>query len=266
MSDRLTGQRRHATIDKTMSDRTMFEGAVRNPIRRRKLYEEVAARIEEMIREGRYSSGDQLPAEREIMVELGVGRSAVREAMLSLQKMGLVTVNSGERARVTTPTAKVLVSELSGAARLLLTQDGGIQSFQEARALFEIGLARLAAQRATEGDIARLKEALDANRNAIGDQGEFMRTDVAFHYAIAVIPRNPIFTSLHDAVVEWLTEQRETSGRAPAAGRAAYGAHERIFRAIAAHDPAAAQQAMQDHLDQVVKFYWKIKNAADGGT
>ena len=147
-----------------------------------------------MVREGRYSPGDQLPSEREIMEELGVGRSAVREAMLSLQKMGLVTLNSGERARVTTPTAQVLVHELSGAARLLLAQDGGIQRFQEARALFEIGLARLAAQLATKDDLARLKEALEANRLAMDDWVEFMRTDVAFHYVIATIPRNTIFT------------------------------------------------------------------------
>src|SRR5215216_691931 len=130
------------------------------PIRRRKLYEEVALRIEEMIRVGRYSPGDRLPSEKEIMEELGVGRSAVREAMLSLQKMGLVTVRSGERARVTTPTANVLVHELSGAARLLLAQDGGVQLFQDARALFEIGLARLAAERATPNDIRELKMAL----------------------------------------------------------------------------------------------------------
>src|SRR5215475_4018213 len=148
------------------------------PIRRRKLYEDVALRIEEMIREGRYSPGDQLPAEREIMEELGVGRSAVREAMLSLQKMGLVTVSSGERARVTAPTAKALVGELSGAARLLLSQEGGIERFQQARALFEIGLARLAAQRATAEDLAKLKTALEANRAAIGDHSNFMRTDV----------------------------------------------------------------------------------------
>src|ERR1700704_1593075 len=121
---------------------------VRNPIKRRKLYEDVALRIEQMVHEGRYSAGDQLPAERELMEELGVGRSAVREAMLSLQKMGLVTVSSGERARVTTPSATELVRELSGAARLLLAQDGGIGRFQEARALFEIGLARLAAEKA----------------------------------------------------------------------------------------------------------------------
>jgi len=232
---------------------------MQTPIRRRKLYEDVALRIEEMIREGRYAPGDQLPAEREIMEELGVGRSAVREAMLALQRMGLVTLSSGERARVTAPTAKVLVSELSGAARLLLAQEGGVRRFQEARALFEIGLARAAAQRANEADLARLRTALEANRAAIGNHAQFMRTDVAFHYEIAQIPRNAIFTSLYNAVVEWLTEQRETSGRATGAGDAAYAAHERIYRAIAAHDPAAAEAAMERHLEAVVKLYWKMR-------
>jgi len=236
--------------------------STRAPIRRRKLYEDVAERIEEMIREGRYSAGDQLPPEREIMEELGVGRSAVREAMLSLQKMGLVTVRSGERARVTTPSANVLLNELAGAARLLLAQEGGIRRFQEARALFEVGLARLAAQRATAEDIAELKDALDANGRAIGDREAFRSTDVAFHYVIAAIPRNSIFTSLHNAVVEWLTEQRETSGRSPIAGKSAFAAHKRIYAAIAAHEPIDAQKAMQDHLDEVARFYWQVRSSS----
>jgi GntR family transcriptional regulator, sialic acid-inducible nan operon repressor len=227
---------------------------------RRKLYEEVALRIEEMIRNGRYAPGDQLPSEKEIMEELGVGRSTVREAMLSLQKMGLTAIKSGERARVTEPTARVLVSELSGAARLLLAQEGGVQRFQEARTLFEIGLARSAAQRATSDDLDRLKQALEANFHAIGDAVEFMTTDVAFHYVIATIPRNPIFTALYNAVVEWLTEQREISGRAPMSAQLAYAAHKRIYEAIAAHDAGEAQSAMQDHLDQVVKLYWQVRS------
>ena len=247
-----------------MSDLTVTRSPARNPVRRRKLYEEVALRIEEMVHERRFMPGDQLPAERELMEELGVGRSAVREALLSLQKMGLVVLNSGERARVTTPTARVLVNELSGAARLLLAQDGGIQRFQESRALFEIGLARVAALHATADDIRRLKEALETNRLAMADGGEFMRTDVAFHYVIATIPRNDIFTALYDAVVEWLTEQRQISGRAPASAQLAYAAHERIFRAIAAHDAEEAQAAMQDHLDQVVKLYWQVKATQHG--
>jgi GntR family transcriptional regulator, sialic acid-inducible nan operon repressor len=230
------------------------------PITRRKLYEEVAARIEAKIHAGGFAPGDQLPSEKDIMEELGVGRSTVREAMLSLRKMGLVTVRSGERARVTTPTPNVLVNELSGAARLLLAQEGGIGQFQEARMLFEVGLARLAAQQATEKDVADLSAALEENRRAIGDHDAFKRTDVAFHYAIASIPRNSIFTSLHNAVAEWLTEQRTISGRTPHAFRSAFTAHQRIFDAIVSHDPAKAQEEMQRHLDEVAKLYWQARS------
>jgi GntR family transcriptional regulator, sialic acid-inducible nan operon repressor len=248
-------------LSETDGNRLAGERRTRSPIKRRKLHEEVALGIERLIRERRYLPGDRLPSEKEIMNEFGVGRLAVREAMLSLQKMGLVQVSSGERAKVTAPTADALVRELSGAARLLLAQDGGIKQFQEARTLFEIGLARLAAQRATGKDIEALRKALDANGRAIDDRPDFMRTDVAFHYAIAAIPGNPIFTSMYNAVVEWLTEQREISGRAPNAGRAAFAAHMRIFEAIADHDPTAAQFAMQEHLDQVAKLYWMVKGS-----
>lgn len=231
------------------------------PIRRRKLYEEVAARIEDMIHGGRFAPGDQLPSEKDIMEELGVGRSTVREALLSLRRMGLVTVRSGERARVTAPTATVLVDELSGAARHLLAQEGGIERFQQARALFEVGLARLAAQLATADDLERLRAALEENRQAIGDHDSFKRTDVAFHFVIAAIPQNPIFTAMHNAVAEWLTEQRTTSGRSAQAFDVAFRAHDRIFDAIAAGDEMRAQEEMQRHLDEVAKFYWQVRNA-----
>ena len=235
------------------------------PVQRRKLYEEVALRIEEMIREQRLAAGDRLPAEREIMATLGVGRSAVREAMLSLQKMGLVQVSSGERAQVRAPSAKAMVGELSGAARMLLAQPGGMQQFQDARALFEIGLARLAAERATDADIAALAEALEANRLTMGDPVAFSRTDVAFHYCLARIARNPIFTAICEAVAEWLTEQRSTSGKAPQSSKYAYAAHKRIYEAVAARDPAAAQAAMQRHLDTVAKLYWKVRSTETAG-
>src|SRR5262247_558023 len=132
-------------------------------IRRRRLYEEVARRLEAMIQEGRYSPGDQLPSERELMKQFGVGRPAVREALFALQKMGLVAINSGERARVTRPTPKVVFESLAGAARHLLGAPDGVRHFQEARNFFEIGLARHAATYASDTDIAELKTALEAN-------------------------------------------------------------------------------------------------------
>jgi DNA-binding FadR family transcriptional regulator len=229
------------------------------PIRRRKIHEEVASRMQELIAELGLQPGDQLPAERELMAEFGVGRSAVREAMLALQRMGIVSVSSGERARVAKPTARAMVEELSGVARLVLGQPGGVQQFQDARALLEIGLARYAAERATAADLDMLAALLEANREAGHDHASFMRTDVAFHHGIAIIARNDIFTALMEAVVAWLTEQRQVSGLAPGAAEAAYAAHKRIFEAIASRDPDVAGRAMQDHLAAVTRLYWQIR-------
>jgi GntR family transcriptional regulator, sialic acid-inducible nan operon repressor len=233
-------------------------------IRRRRLYEEVAGRLEAMIHEGHYSAGDQLPSERDLMKQFGVGRPAVREALFALQKMGLVAINSGERARVTQPTPKVVFESLAGAARHLLGAPDGVRHFQEARAFFEIGLARYAAQHGTADDLVELKRALEANRQVLNNLHAFERTDVAFHYVLAVIPRNPIFTAIHEAVVAWLTEQRTITLRMPGEQFVAYRAHEAIYEAIAARDPDRAERAMRTHLDEVAKTYWHTQEEEHG--
>ena len=217
-----------------------------------------------MIHEGRYSAGDQLPSERDLMKQFGVGRPAVREALFALQKMGLVAINSGERARVTQPTPKVVFESLAGAARHLLGAPDGVRHFQEARAFFEVGLARYAAQHATDDDLNELKRALEANRQALDNLHAFERTDVAFHYVLAVIPRNPIFTAIHEAVVAWLTEQRTITLRMPGEQFVAYRAHAAIYEAIGARDPARAERAMRTHLDEVAKTYWHTQEEEHG--
>ena len=238
--------------------------AIPGAIRRRRLYEEVAGRLESMIHERRYLPGDQLPSERDLMKQFGVGRPAVREALFALQKMGLVAVSSGERARVTRPTPKVVVESLSGAARHLLAAPDGVRHFQEARRFFEIGLARHAATHASDTEIAELKAALDANRLALDDIHAFERTDVAFHYVLALIPRNPMFTAIHEAMVAWLTEQRTITLRQPGQKFIAYRAHEAIYEAIAARDPDGAERVIREHLDQVSETYWKIQEGEHG--
>jgi DNA-binding FadR family transcriptional regulator len=195
------------------------------------------------------------------MVTFGVGRTSVREALFALQRMGLIAQNNGERARVTRPTPDVLVGELSGAARHLLAHEDGIRNFQQARLFLEVGLARHAAGHASAADMARLSQALEANRTAMSEPVEFVRTDIAFHLVLAQIPRNPIFTSLHAAIAEWLMEQRTTAARAERASmRRAYAAHARIHAAIQSGDPDAAEAAMRKHLMRVSKNYWQVKS------
>jgi GntR family transcriptional regulator, sialic acid-inducible nan operon repressor len=234
------------------------------PIQRRKLSEEAAFRLEAMIRDGTFPLGTTLPPERALMKIFGVGRASIREALFALNRMGLVELRSGERARVTTPTPHTLITELAGAARHFLSQPNGAGWFQEARALFETGIAGMAAQRATDGDVERLRGALDANTAARGDISRFERTDVAFHYVLATITGNPIFTAVHDALVEWLTSQRTLTLRVPGAEERAHESHCRIFEAVAARDPGRASGAMQLHLREVAEFLRRAQESDDG--
>ena len=227
------------------------------PVLRRRLYQQVAERIEHMIRDGELTAGEVLPAERELMERFAVGRPAIREALLSLRQKGLVVLGNGERARVSHPDADQLIGALSGAASIYLAKEDGVRQFQAARRLFEAAIARQAARIATTEDIARMETALAANRASRGDTARFETTDVAFHLEIVRTAGNPLLTGVHHALTGWLTEQRSVSLTARGAEASAFGAHERIFAAITAHEPDRAEHEMQKHLDAVAAYYWR---------
>ena len=139
-------------------------------VRRRKLYEEVAEELERLIQDGDYAPADQLPSERDLMRQFGVGRPAIREALFHLGKMGLIELRSGERARVTRPTPQVVIGALVGTraphARLARRH----QRFPGRRECSSRpGLARHAAEHATKDDLARFEAKLEENRQSIGD-------------------------------------------------------------------------------------------------
>lgn len=227
------------------------------PVLRRRLYQQVAERIEQMIRDGELKEGEALPAERELMERFAVGRPAIREALLSLAQKGLIVLGSGERARVAHPDADRLIGALSGAAAVYLAKEEGVRQFQAARRLFEAAIARQAARIATAEDVARIGKALEANRASRFDTARFETTDVAFHLEIVRIVGNPLLTGVHQALTGWLTEQRSVSLTARGAEASALSAHERICAAIAAHDPDKAEFEMQKHLESVAGYYWR---------
>ena len=136
-------------------------------IPRRKLYHEVLARLEQRICSGELAPGDQLPSEHDLMAFYGVGQPAVREALQALARGGIVEITHGERARVVVPTAQLLVAQIAGGAQhLLRLQPAMLAHMQEARVFLEAGMARLAAERATPDDVARLRRRLAAHRTA----------------------------------------------------------------------------------------------------
>ena len=84
---------------------------------------------------------------------------------------------------------------------------------------------------------------------------------MAFHFAIATVPNNPIYTTLHSAIIEWLVDQRHVTLSYPGQNKLAYQAHVAIFEAIAARDQDAAAAEMRRHLEQVATLYWQVREA-----
>jgi DNA-binding FadR family transcriptional regulator len=235
----------------------------RLPLGRRKRAHDVADHIEKLISSGEYEVGARLPSEKELMELIGVGRPAVREALFILQQQGLVEITSGARARVTAPTPKFLTDQLAGMVSRMSATGKGQEHMEQARLLFEAGVAWQAAQQATDEDIARLKRALDANVAAAGNTAEFIRTDVAFHYELTVITCNPIFTVVQEVMTEWLVDQRTTTIHMPDADRYSIRDHTAIYEAVAMHDPMRAFREMTSHLRLISQLYTESKRLSE---
>jgi DNA-binding FadR family transcriptional regulator len=219
------------------------------PIIRRKLSDEIRERLLGMIRNGELRPGDRLPSERELMARYGVGRPAIREAMQSLQNVGLIEISHGERAKVAQLSTRNMLNQLGDAAlQLLQTSPESVVQLREARLMFELGMVRLAAQKATKEDIARLRTSLAEQQEKLEDIPAFIQADMAFHSTIASISGNPFIEALSASMLDWLFNYRREILRAPSAERLTLSEHKRIAESIEKGDADGAAKAMRDHL------------------
>jgi DNA-binding FadR family transcriptional regulator len=228
----------------------------RQPIPRRKLADDVEERILDLIRRDGLKPGDPLPSERELMALYGVGRPAVREAMQNLQRMGLAEIKHGGRPRVATPSFGAMAEGIAAGVRHMLSHDAAsMDHLKEARATFEVQMARIAAERRSGEDVARLR-ALLARQAALGaDPQRFLECDGAFHAAVAWISGNPIFGVLSASVFDWLGQFHVDLVRKPGLEKLTIAEHGSIIDAIESGDADAAGRRMADHLNRANSLY-----------
>jgi GntR family transcriptional regulator, sialic acid-inducible nan operon repressor len=226
------------------------------PIQRRKLYQEVMDRLLGMIHSEGFAVGDQLPSERELMERYGVGRPAVREALQNMAQLGLISIAHGERARVAQPSfANLFESIALTTSGILRNSPESLQDLKEARLLFEVQMVRLASERATPKDVARLKQRLSDHHASLSDLSQFFRHDMLFHREIAVITGNSIFPGLSEALMGWLGEFYSQLVRLPGTEQLTLTEHALIIEAISAADADAAERTMRDHILRANKLY-----------
>lgn len=233
-------------------------------IPRRKLRDGVQDQLLAALDRGTYGPGTEIPSERELMAQMGVGRPAVREALMALEHRGLITIAHGRRARVREQSAAGLPQhELTqrtalSVLHLLERDDASVTHLTEARALFETAVVRLAAERITPAGATRLKRALADNRRAIPDAELYLATDMALHRTIAALSGNPLLAAAGEAIHTWLPRFRIRMVHVEGANLLSYREHERVVERIVAHDPQGALAAIETHLARSHALYEKL--------
>ena len=190
--------------------------------------------------------GDRLPGERALAEELGVGRSAVREAISALEVLGVVETRAGSGTYLRSSTSELLPSTLSWS--LLMDQDRTIE-LNVVRGALERSAAQLAALTATAEQKDELRRLVAAQRAAADDRESYVAADVAFHRVLAEIGGNGLVGELlattRTLLRVWFdraVDNREDIDRA-------IREHEEIARAVAAGDAVAAGEAMEQHME-----------------
>jgi GntR family transcriptional regulator, sialic acid-inducible nan operon repressor len=232
-----------------------------HPIHRRRLYEEVSERIVAAIKNGSLRAGEALPSERELMELYGVGRPAVREALQYLARMGMVTLNPGERASVSVPDFSNLMQTVAlTTSGILRNSDKSLEELKEARLLFEVQMVRLATERATKEDLRQLEACHVAHVESLSDLSQFMRRDMLFHREVARVTGNSIFPVLSESLISWLAEFYRHLVRVKGAEKLTLAEHEAILEGIRSRRPNKAEEALRAHLTRANSLYRNLVN------
>jgi GntR family transcriptional repressor for pyruvate dehydrogenase complex len=227
-------------------------------IKRQTLTSQVIEYILGLIKTGKVKPGQRLPTEMELTNSLGVSRTCIREAMKSLESLHLISVRPKVGAVVLepSPTAMFSAEHLSALAHRQQTD-----ILIEFRKILETGMASLAAEKATDEDLAAMKQAMDDHKRAIETDYIVYPADIAFHKAIAAATRNPIVGMVLEMISEPLSEQRRLTNGVPNSAEDGLRDHRRIFRAIREHNPEKARATMRAHM-KTAEHYWRLAQAS----
>jgi GntR family transcriptional repressor for pyruvate dehydrogenase complex len=219
-------------------------------IKKTRIHEEVVSQIHELIKEGKFKAGDQLPSERELAETFQVSRTSVREALRALETEGLIISRTGTGNFVADLPIESLVAPL---AKLLIEEKNALAGIFELRKLIEPQIASLAAERATPRDIERMKRLLEKQREQVQSGATGVDADSEFHFAIGQATQNHAIEKLVSGLLQVLSHSREESLQTPGRRQASIDSHRAIIIAIENHDQEEARAAMAHHIEQVEK-------------
>ena len=222
--------------------------------RRQRLSDLITDQIEQLIVDGKLKPGEALPSERDLATQLGVSRPSVREALLLLESRGLVGARRGGGYAVTDVTAPTMTDPL---VHLLQRHPSAVDDVLELRHGLECVAAYVAATRASDADVKRLREktATMKRRRRKVDAAEMVDLDVDFHMAVAEASHNVALVHVMRGIFNLMRinmlRSREALCHQAENVALLDEQHAQIAKAIAARDTKAARAAANIHLSFV---------------
>ena len=199
-----------------------------------------------LIQSSTLKPGDALPSESAIASQMGVGMSSVREALATLQGLGVVAVRHGAGRQVRGLTFSAITDPRISPVVL----DGAMaMSVWEVRLAVETASIRLAAERATADDIEAIESAATRMAKAIEAGGLGVEEDGEIHRAIAQASGNMLFVWLGDSISSIIFETRQKGLSHEGRPAIAMADHLDMVEAIRRGDPDEAEAVLRRHLD-----------------
>ena len=223
-------------------------------VRRSSLRDSVGESIIQMIRNGDIKPGERLPPEHQLMEQLNVGRSSIREAVRGLVVMGILDSRPRKGTVVLSPIPNPFSQKLQDATGLWAVRD-----LFEVRLLLEEHAAAAAARLASADDLAEIRSHAEAFEQAAREGKSIFQSNLDFHLAIARAARNPVLLECLRNIIGNLRETRENINRVVTNILPRdVEEHRAIISAIERGDSDTARQVMHRH----IAFYMQSIEAA----
>ncbi len=212
------------------------------PLKRTSLTSQVMEAVKSYIVDNNLQPGDRLPTEKELVTTLGVSRNILREALKSLEAVGLIEIKVGDGMYVSDFDYSSVVTHISFA----LARNGKeLEHFLEARLVIEVGALDFVVERLSEDDIRGLEQ-LNARVSKAENVEERAQADLEFHKSLLAIAGNPVLNEFGAFLARFFTETQALTDRHNTQVTAS--AHWALIEALRNRDVDAAKQIMRKHI------------------
>ena len=222
------------------------------------VHDQVRDYLQARIRDGSFQPGSALPAERELAERLGVSRHSLRQALASLEAMGIVETRHGSGVYLRDSPSEAAVVRVADA---LYTPARSMADVMEARLGVEPHIAKVATQRRDESGLRNLHGSIQTFDRIATSTGESNVEAMSFHQRLAQLTGNAVFEGIMRSLLTGPQTVVRLANEDPSLRRVWHDDHTDIFLAVADRDEQRAHELMAQHLEGILTV---VRSVGDG--